>query len=90
MNDLRLMAVASMVKDIEAENVAALVEDMRDTLDDFRATGLTAPQIAVDKRVVLYSVPLNRIPLGAAQPTVPWTAMINPVITPLTGEKEPI
>ncbi len=90
MGDPRLMAVASAVEDVEAENIAALVEDMRETLDDIRATGLAAPQIAVDKRVVLYSVPPDRIPQGAAQPAVPWTAMINPVITPLTGEKEPI
>ena len=63
---------------------------MRETLDDIQATGLAAPQIAVDKRVVLYCVPPERIPAGAAQAPVPWTAMINPAITPLTGEKEPI
>jgi peptide deformylase len=90
MGDTRLMGVASAVEDIEAEDIAALIEDMRETLDDIQATGLAAPQIAVDKRVVLYSVPSGRIPAGSAQDPVPWTVMINPVITPLTGEKEPI
>jgi peptide deformylase len=90
MGDTRLMGAASAVEDIEAEDIAALIEDMRETLDDIQATGLAAPQIAVDKRVVLYSVPSGRIPAGSAQDPVPWTVMINPVITPLTGEKEPI
>ena len=90
MDDPRLTAVACAVEDIEAEDIAALVGEMRETLDDIQATGLAAPQIAVDKRVVLYCVPPERIPAGAAQAPVPWTAMINPAITPLTGEKEPI
>ena len=90
MGDPRLTAVAPAVEDIGAEGIVALIDDMRETLDDINATGLAAPQIAVAKRVVLYCVPPDRIPAGAAQDPVPWTAMINPVITPLTGEKEPI
>ena len=90
MGDPRLMTVATPVADIEAEAIADLTVNMRDTLDDIRATGLAAPQIAVDKRVVLYGVPPDRIPTGAAQASVPWTAMINPAVTPLTEVRQPI
>ena len=54
------------------------------------ACGLAAPQIGVDSRVVLYRIPEDRIPPGAKTSPVPWTLMINPVITPLDGAKAPI
>ncbi len=66
MGDPRLMAGAPAIEDIEAEGIAALIDDMRETLDDINATGLAAPQIAIAKRVVLYCVPPDRIPAGAA------------------------
>lgn len=87
MGDSRLRETTQPVRDIAGENIAALIADMRDTLEAIDATGLAAPQIAVDKRVVLYCVPPHRIPEGAKQEPVPWTAMVNPELAPLTIEK---
>ena len=82
-----LRKVAEPVADPTAPEIRDLVADMRDTLEAIDAAGIAAPQINVGKRVVLYRVPAHRIPAGARQDPVPWTAMINPVITPLTDDQ---
>jgi peptide deformylase len=85
-----LKRVAQPVADSGAPEIARLVADMRETLEAIDANGLAAPQVQVNQRVVVYRVPAQRIPKGASQQPVPWTVMINPVIKPLTDEKEPI
>lgn len=77
-----LLKVSAPVADPTAPEIRALVEDMRDTLDDVAGIGLAAPQIGVPLRVVLYCLPPHRIPAGAKVDPIPWTAMINPVIEP--------
>jgi peptide deformylase len=87
MGDERLRQVAAPVEDIAAENIAALVQDMRESVDAVGGSGLAAPQIGIGKRVVIYAVPAGRIPKGATQEPVPWTTMVNPELTPLAPEK---
>lgn len=78
-----LRQVAAAVADPAAPEIARLVADMKDTLVDIGGNGLAAPQVHVGKRVVLYRLAAERIPPGAKQPAVDWTALVNPVITPL-------
>ena len=85
-----LKRVAEPVSDPSSPEIVRLVADMRETLEAIDANGLAAPQVQVNQRVVVYRVPAERIPKGARQQPVPWTVMINPVIMPLTDEKEPI
>ncbi len=85
-----LKRVAEPVTDPCAPEIARLVADMRETLEAIDANGLAASQVQVNQRVIVYRVPAERIPKGARQQPVPWTVMINPVIVPLTEEKEPI
>jgi peptide deformylase len=74
---------AAPVADPTAPEIARLVADMKDTLIDIGGNGLAAPQVYVGQRVVLYRLAADRIPPGAKQPAVDWTALVNPVITPL-------
>lgn len=85
-----LKRVAEPVTNPSAPEITRLLADMRETLEAIDANGLAAPQVQVNKRVVVYRVPAERIPKGARQEPVPWTVMINPVIVPLTDEKKPI
>lgn len=82
-----LTVVSAPVDDPTSEPVRALLQDMHDTLESVAGIGLAAPQIGVALRVVLYCLPANRIPQGAHTPAVPWTALINPTITPLSEER---
>ncbi|MFT5506566.1 MAG: peptide deformylase [Gammaproteobacteria bacterium] len=85
-----LKKVASPVLDILGEDIAGLASDMRETLGDIGGNGLAAPQVHVNKRVVLYRITKEQIPRGSTLKPVDWQVLINPVITPLTDEKRPI
>ena len=68
--------------------IRKLVSDMKETLEFIGASGLSAPQVLVNKRIVVYRVNNNRIPKNASFDKVPWTIMINPVIKPLSKLKK--
>jgi len=82
-----LRRVAAKVDDPTDPAIARLAADMRETLDEIGASGLAATQVFVEKRIVVYRVGASRIPAGSGLQPVPWTVMINPVITPLTDDK---
>lgn len=86
MGDPRLLRVSRPVSAFGTPELAALLQDMRDTMDHLDGAGLAAPQIGVDLRVVIFGVESNpRYPDAEA---VPFTVLINPVLTPLTEEEE--
>jgi len=81
-----LLARAAEVPDPRAPAVAALVRDLHDTLDALGGNGIAAPQIGVSLRVLLYAIPRSRLPECESFQAVPWTALVNPEIIPLTEE----
>lgn len=86
MGDQRLMRRAQPVDDFGTLALAALIEDMRDTMRELSGAGLAAPQIGVDLRVVIFgSGPSARYPDASV---VPDTVLINPVLMPVTHEEE--
>ena len=86
MGDPRLFARAQEVDDVADPQIAALLADMRDTMRAQDGAGLAAPQIGVGLRVVIFGVERNpRYP--DAEP-VPYTELVNPVLTPLSDEME--
>lgn len=84
--DSRLLERSREVQPADRELLAALLADMRDTMVAHDGAGLAAPQIGVPLRVVIFGVERNpRYP--DAEP-VPYTELVNPVLTPLGGEEE--
>jgi peptide deformylase len=63
-----------------------LLVDMRDTMAHLNGAGLAAPQIGVPLRVVIFGVTAN--PRYPDIDPVPDTVLVNPVLTPLSDEKE--
>ena len=85
MGEPLLRAVAQPVARFDAQ-LAALVADMDDTMRALSGAGIAAPQIGVSARVVIFELQDNpRYP--HIQP-VPYTVLVNPVLTPLTEEEE--
>jgi peptide deformylase len=78
-----LLARAAEVADPCAPAVAALVADLRDTLEAIGGNGIAAPQIGVGLRVLLYAIPRARLPECETFRPLPWRALVNPVVTPL-------
>jgi peptide deformylase len=78
-----LRRVADPVDDPTAPDVAALVRDMIETLEDIGGVGLAAPQIHVSRRVIIFKVPPERASDMAGDGPEPMTALINPTIEPV-------
>jgi len=84
MGEPLLRAVAQPVARFDAQ-LAALVADMDDTMRALSGAGIAAPQIGVSARVVIFELQDNpRYP--HIQP-VPYTVLVNPLLTPLTDEE---
>ena len=86
MGDPRLWQQARAVEVFDTSELHALIADMRETMSHLNGAGLAAPQIGVDLRVVVFGVEENpRYPDAEA---VPFTILINPILTPLADELE--
>jgi peptide deformylase len=86
MGDPRLLQKSEPVGKFGTPELAQLLQDMRDTMAHLNGAGLAAPQIGVLQRVVIFGVESN--PRYPGMEPVPSTVLINPVLTPLSGEEE--
>ncbi len=80
MGDPVLLDVARPVKKFGTAALTSLLKDMHDTMEALDGAGLAAPQIGVSLQVVIFGVKKNRRYPDAE--AVPYTVLINPVITP--------
>ena len=72
--------------DFEKDDLTTLIEDMKETMKANDGAGLAAPQIGVFKRLVIFGFDTSdRYPEADS---VPFTVLINPIITPLSDEQE--
>jgi peptide deformylase len=86
MGDPRLFARSREVEAFGTPELASLLADLRDTMHAQKGAGIAAPQIGVDLRVVIFGV--GRNPRYPDAEEVPYTELVNPVITPLTDAME--
>ncbi|AKO64356.1 peptide deformylase [Methylophilales bacterium MBRSG12] len=85
MGNPELLKVSEPV-DFEKDDLTTLIDDMKETMKANDGAGLAAPQIGVFKRLVIFGFDTNdRYPEADS---VPFTVLINPIITPLSDEKE--
>tara|TARA_A100001037_G_scaffold306251_1_gene350184 strand:- start:981 stop:1556 length:576 start_codon:yes stop_codon:yes gene_type:complete len=85
-----LREVAAPVENARADDVSRLAEDMKETLIDIDSRGIAAPQVSVGQRLVVYRLPAEHLPKDSRTEPVPWTAMVNPVIEPLSDNTQMI
>ncbi len=86
MGDPRLLAPSARVASVPSAELDALLVDLRDTMRAANGAGLAAPQIGVPLRVVIFGIEAN--PRYPDAPPVPYTELVNPVLTPLDDETE--
>jgi len=85
MGEPLLQRIAAPVARFDAE-LHALLTDMDDTMRALNGAGIAAPQIGVSQRVVIFELADNpRYPHIAP---VPYTVLVNPLVTPLTAEED--
>jgi peptide deformylase len=86
MGEPLLFAQAKPVTAFDTPELHALIQDMQDTMESMNGAGIAAPQIDVSLRVVIFGVGSNPRYPDAEQ--VPYTVLINPVLTPVGEEME--
>jgi len=86
MGDPRLWERSAEVTRFGTAELAALLLDMRDTMRALNGAGLAAPQIGVPLRVVIFGMEHN--PRYPDEDPVPYTELVNPVLTPLSDETD--
>ncbi len=86
MGDPRLLQTAEKVAVFNIPELHALVADMIDTMRANDGAGLAAPQIGVNLQVVVFGVEAN--PRYPDAETVPFTVLLNPVLTVMSEEIE--
>jgi peptide deformylase len=85
MGEPLLLRVAAPITRFDAE-LLALVADMDDTMRALSGAGIAAPQIGVSARVVIFELEDN--PRYPHITPVPYTVLVNPLVTPLTAEQD--
>jgi peptide deformylase len=86
MGDPRLLEQALPVERFGTPELLSLIADMEETMHSLDGAGLAAPQIGVGLRVVIFGFAANlRYPEAEE---VPYTVLINPVLTPLSDALE--
>jgi peptide deformylase len=84
MGNPQLLQRSQSVRAFGTPALEELLRDLRDTMQARNGAGLAAPQIGVLLQVVIFGVDRNeRYP--DAEP-VPYTELVNPVLTPLSDE----
>jgi peptide deformylase len=86
MGDPRLLVPAQPVADFGTPALEALLQDMHDTMEAQDGAGLAAPQIGTGLQVVVFG--LRRNPRYPDAEEVPYTVLINPVLTPVQSDLE--
>jgi len=86
MGDPRLLQPSEPVREFGTPALEALIRDMHDTMEALDGAGLAAPQIGVGLQVVVFGVQRN--PRYPQAEEVPYTVLVNPVLTPLGEEQE--
>lgn len=86
MGDPRLLRIAARVEKFGTPALHELIQDMHDTMESLDGAGLAAPQIGADLQLVIFGVRHN--PRYPDAETVPYTVLVNPVLTPASGDME--
>ncbi len=85
MGDPLLQRVAAPLTRFDAQ-LLELLRDMDDTMRSLSGAGIAAPQIGVSLRVVIFELRDN--PRYPNITPVPYTVLVNPLVTPLTAEQD--
>lgn len=91
MGDPCLLLKAKPVEKFDMPELHALVQDLEDTMKHMNGAGIAAPQIGVSQRVVIFGQKASDESINPRYPDasiVPFTVLINPVLTPIGNAME--
>jgi len=80
-----LLEKAKSITEFDTPELHKLVEDMIETMEEASGAGLAAPQVGESIQLVIFGHATERYD---EDDSIPFTVLINPIITPLTNETE--
>jgi peptide deformylase len=80
---VRAVARPVPTEDIRSAVIQDLIDDMEETMHEYEGVGLAAPQVHVGLRLAVITVPESD---DRTEEAVPFTVLVNPVITPVGNE----
>ncbi|MEK9826488.1 MAG: peptide deformylase, partial [Methylotenera sp.] len=86
-----LLQKAASVEAFDTPELHALIQDLEDTMKHMNGAGIAAPQIGVSQRVVIFGQKETDTAKNPRYPdadAVPYTVLINPVLTPQDAAME--
>ena len=86
MGHASLLEISEPVEHFDTPELHALIQDMHDTMEFLNGAGLAAPQIGVNKQVVIFGMGHN--PRYPDAEHVPHTVLINPKLLPINDDME--
>ena len=81
-----LRVMAEPVKNIQAPEIQRLIDDMIETMREYKGVGLAAPQVHRPLQIAV--IEADEPPRGSGEPSSPLTVLINPQISPVTDQME--
>lgn len=81
-----LRAPAEPVKNVQAPDIQRLIDDMIETMREYRGIGLAAPQVHRSLQICVIEAVEN--PEASRESARSLTVLINPRITPVTDQME--
>lgn len=91
MGEQCLLVKAAPVMEFDTPELHTLIQDLEDTMLFMNGAGIAAPQIGVSLRIVIFGQKLadkSSNPRYPEAEVVPYTVLINPVITPVNREMD--
>ncbi len=91
MGDPCLLLKAKSIEKFDTPELHALIQDLQDTMKHMNGAGIAAPQIGVSQRVVIFGQKESDNGINPRYPDadmVPFTVLINPVLTPMGTSME--
>jgi peptide deformylase len=84
---LRKEAEEVKIEDIKTDEMKALIEDLKDSMDHYGGIGIAAPQIGISKQVCIIQLDEENERYNNNE-SYPFSVFINPVITVLDEEPQ--
>lgn len=78
-----LLQKAKIVEDITSNKTKKIIQDMTETMLDAKGIGLSAPQIHINRQIIIF-----RVPEEDDEKKIKITALINPGLTKITDKTE--
>ena len=78
-----LLQKAKLVEDITSNKTKKIIQDMTETMLDAKGIGLSAPQIHINRQIIIF-----RVPEEDDEKKIKITALINPGFTKITDKTE--